>query len=100
MKDSNKIAFFSVFLGVISIIISLSLFFPPKLLKEFITYTDFTAWTYFFLSFFIPILGVLFGLLGLKSLSRKKSILGIIFSLIGLLITALYFFLIIPWISW
>jgi hypothetical protein len=45
----------------------------------------------FFISLFVAILGLIFGILGLKSTKKKFAIAGIILCLIGLIVPLYYF---------
>ena len=91
-----KLYLISLILGIISLLISGVWFYlPPLLLAILIGYNDFTAYSYFFLSFLISILGIFFGIKSLKEKSYLKiiGIIGLLLSLIGFLTTAFYFVL-------
>lgn len=78
--------------GIITIMASLIWFLPGPIMRFFLG----NSWQLsFYFWIFIPlsILGLILGIIGLKSTENKMAILGIIFSIIALLILLSFFFI-------
>ena len=87
--DSKRKAIFSLILGLISLILGL---FP--LLFLFLGMNPMAPSRILNIVFLLPItilVGLIFGIMGLKSTKRNFAIIGIVLSVIGLLVPLYYF---------
>jgi hypothetical protein len=73
-----------ILFGISFVIIKVGLMTLPKIVGGIVI-------GIFFISLFVAILGLIFGILGLKSTKKKFAIAGIILCLIGLIVPLYYF---------
>jgi hypothetical protein len=84
----NRLSNLSFLLGILSFLMNFSLIFPPPIpspmIEKIINWNDIVFYSYLVISFFIPCLGIVIGILGYKTSRRKIALGGVLFSFLGL----------------